>query len=134
MENLALDRCLEGVERAQTAAHICYSYPMPRASHPFGDSYPVILEALEHSNIDQLALEIEASKLGPELLGPCPSKAVMFECIDNSIEEVETPGHVADQLLGAAKYKSAEQIQAAPNCGVVLPSLDIARAKLWAMV
>ena len=25
----ALDRCLEGVEEAQTAAHICYSYPMP---------------------------------------------------------------------------------------------------------
>ncbi len=67
-------------------------------------------------------------------MGPGPSKTVMFGCIDNGIKEVETSKHVADQLLGAAKYKSAEQIQAAPNCAVVLPSLDIARAKLWAMV
>ena len=78
---------------------------MPRAPHPFGDSYPVILEALEHSNIDQLALEIEASKLGP-----CPSKTVMFGCIDNGIEEVSTPEHVVDQLLSATKYMPAEPI------------------------
>ena len=87
MENLALDRCLEGVERAQTAAHICYSYPMPGVPRPIVDSYPVILEALEHSKIDQLALEFEASKLDPELLGLCPSKTVMFGCIDNGIDE-----------------------------------------------
>ena len=83
---------------------------MPRAPPPFVDSYPVILEALEHSNIDQLALEIEASKLDPELLGPCASKTVIIGCIDNGIEEVETPEHVADQLLAAAKYMPAEQI------------------------
>ena len=57
----------------------------------------------------------------------------MFGFIDNGIEEVETPEHVADQLLAAAKYMPAEQI-GGPNCGVVLPTLDIARAKLWAMV
>tara|TARA_B100000674_G_scaffold494230_1_gene518294 strand:+ start:612 stop:839 length:228 start_codon:yes stop_codon:yes gene_type:complete len=56
MENLALDRCLEGVERAQTAAHICYSYPIPTVPRPIVDSYPVILEAPEHLKISQLAL------------------------------------------------------------------------------
>ena len=81
--------------RRRGADNGAYLLKLPRAPHPFGDSYPVILEALEHSNIDQLALGIEASKLGPELLGPCPPKTVMFGCIDNSFEEVETPGHVA---------------------------------------
>lgn len=130
----ALDRCLEGITSAQTAAHICYSYPMPGVPRPIVDSYPVILEALEDSKIDQLALEFEASKLDPELLRLCPSKTVMFGCIDNGIDEIETAEHVAGKLLAAAKYLPADQIQAAPDCGLVPLSLDIARAKLKAMV
>ncbi|MGB0552721.1 MAG: methionine synthase [Alphaproteobacteria bacterium] len=129
----ALDRCLEGVNSAKTAAHICYSYPMPGVPRPIMDTYPVILEALEGSKIDQLALEFEASKLDPELLRLCPSKTVMFGCIDNGIDEIETPEQVAGKLLAAAKYLPADQIQAAPDCGLVPLSLDIARAKLRAM-
>lgn len=129
----ALDRCLEGVNSAKTAAHICYSYPMPGVPRPIVDSYPVILEALEGSKIDQLALEFEASKLDPELLRLCPSKTVMFGCIDNGIDEIESPEYVAGKLLAAAKHMPADQIQAAPDCGLVPLSLDIARAKLRAM-
>jgi len=130
----ALDRCLEGVNSAKTAAHICYSYPMPGVPRPIVDSYPIILAALEESKIDQLALEFEASKLNPELLRLCPSKTVMFGCIDNGIDDIETPERVASKLLAAAKYLPANQIQAAPDCGLVPLSLDIARAKLRAMV
>lgn len=130
----ALDRCLEGVNKAQTAAHICYSYPMPGVPRPIVDSYPVILEALEGSKIDQLALEFEASRLDPELLRLCPSKTVMYGCIDNGIQEIETPEYVAEKLLAAAKHMPAEQIQAAPDCGLVPLPLDIARKKIKAMV
>ena len=130
----ALDRCLEGVDSAQTAAHICYSYPMPGVPRPIVDSYPVILAALEDSKIDQLALEFEASKLDPALLRLCPSKTVMYGCIDNGIDDVETPEHVAARLLAAAKHMPADQIQAAPDCGLVPLSLEIARAKLRTMV
>ena len=98
------------------------------------DSYPVILEALEGSRVDQLALEFEASRLDPALLRLCPSKTVMFGCIDNGVDEVETPEYVAGKLLAAAKYLPATQIQAAPDCGLVPLSLPIARAKLKAMV
>ena len=45
----ALDRYLEGITSAQTAAHICYSYRMPGVPLLIVDSYPVILEALESS-------------------------------------------------------------------------------------
>ena len=58
----------------------------------------------------------------------------MFGCIDNGIDEIETPEQVAGKLLAAAKYLPADQIQAAPDCGLVPLSLDIARAKLRAMV
>lgn len=131
---VALDRCLEGVTNAKTAAHICYSYPMPGVPRPIVDSYPVILEALEGSKIDQLALEFEASRLDPELLRLCPSKTVMFGCIDNGTNEVETPEYVAGKLLAAAKHLPAEQILAAPDCGLVPLPLEVARAKLRAMV
>ena len=130
----ALDRCLEGIDTAKTAAHICYSYPMPGVPRPIVDSYPVILEALEGSKIDELALEFEASKLDPELLRLCPSKTVMFGCIDNGTHEIESPEYVADKLLAAAKHLPAEQIQAAPDCGLVPLPLAVARDKLKAMV
>ena len=107
---------------------------MPGVPRPIVDSYPVILKALEDSKIDQLALEFEASRLDPKLLELCPSKTVMFGCIDNSIDDIETPEYVADKLLAAAKHLPADQIQAAPDCGLVPLSLDIARAKLKAMV
>ncbi len=58
----------------------------------------------------------------------------MFGCIDNGVDEVETPDYVAGKLLAAAKYLPATQIQAAPDCGLVPLSLPVARAKLKAMI
>ena len=129
----ALDRCVEGI-RAKTAVHICYSYPMPGVPRPIVDSYPVILKELEHAKVDQLALEFEASGLDPALLRLCPSKTVMFGCISNGTGEIETPEHVAAKLLAAAEHLPAEQIQAAPDCGLVPLSPAAGRAKLAAMV
>jgi 5-methyltetrahydropteroyltriglutamate--homocysteine methyltransferase len=130
----ALDRCLLGLSKSKTAAHICYSYPMPGVPRPIVDSYPVILKALEDSKIDELALEFEASKLDPKLLRLCPSKTIMFGCIDNGTHEIEDPDSIAKKLLVASQHMPAEQIQAAPDCGLLPLPLDIARKKLKAMV
>ena len=130
----ALDRCLKGLSTAKSVAHICYSYPMPGVPRPIVDSYPVILEALEDSKVDQLALEFEASKLAPSLLRRCPSKTVLFGCIDNGTNAIENPRDVADKLLAAAEHLPPTQIQAAPDCGLVPLPLDIARLKLKVMV
>ena len=126
----ALDRCLKGLSTAKSVAHICYSYPMPGVPRPIVDSYPVILEALEDSKVDQLALEFEASKLAPSLLRRCPSKTVLFGCIDNGTNAIENPRDVADKLLAAAEHLPPAQIQAAPDCGLVPLPIDIARLKL----
>ena len=132
----ALDRCVEGIN-AKTCVHVCYSYPMPGVPRPIVDSYPTILKELEASRVDQLALEFEASALDPSLLRLCPSKTVLFGCIDNgalSYETVESPEYVAAKLLAAAKHLPPEQIQAAPDCGLVPLSTQVARHKLQAMV
>ena len=58
----------------------------------------------------------------------------MFGCIDNGTHEIENPNEVAQKLLAAAQHMPAEQIQAAPDCGLLPLPLGIAREKLKAMV
>ena len=85
----ALNRCVEGL-KATTAVHVCYSYAMPGVPRPIKPSYPVILAELERSAIDQLALEFEAPGLDTDLLELCPSKTVLFGCVDNANYTVES--------------------------------------------
>ena len=129
----ALERCIEGI-RTKTAVHVCYSYPMPGVPRPIVDSYPVILEAIEGCSVDQVALEFEESRLDPRLLRRCPSKTVLFGCISNNTDEVESPEHVASKLLAAAEHLPADQIQAAPDCGLVPLGRAVGSAKLRTMV
>jgi len=128
----ALDLCAAGL-RAQTAVHVCYSYTIPGVERPIRPSYPQILAELERSQIDQLALEFHAPQLDPELLELCPSKTVLFGCVDNAKPEVENAEVIAQRLLAAAEHHDPEKLQAAPDCGLVLLSQATARAKLSAL-
>ena len=128
----ALDRCADGL-RAQTAVHVCYSYTIPGVPRPIKPSYPMILAELERSQIDQLALEFQAPQLDPALLELCPSKTVLFGCIDNANPEIENSQEIAQRLLAAAEHHDPEKLQAAPDCGLVLLSQATARAKLSAL-
>jgi 5-methyltetrahydropteroyltriglutamate--homocysteine methyltransferase len=128
----ALDRCADGL-RAQTAVHVCYSYAMPGVERPIKPSYPQILAELERSKIDQLALEFEAPQLDPAMLEFCPSKTILFGCIDNASPEIEDAEQIALRLLAAAEHHDPEKIQAAPDCGLTLLSQSVARAKLAAL-
>ena len=114
--------------------HVCYGYPQKGLARPIPDSYPAIIAELERSQVDQLALEFEGSKLDPGLLAACPSKTVLFGCVFNSDEVMETPEHVADRLLAAAEVLSPGQIQAAPDCGLTPMSPALAAEKLRVMV
>ena len=129
----ALDRAAVGIRHAASAVHVCYSYPMPGVPRPIVDSYPVILAELERSRVAQVSLEFAAAGLDPELLRRCPSKTVLYGCISNGTDEVESPEEVAGRLLAAAAHLPAERIQAAPDCGLVPLSPPVARAKLRAL-
>ena len=128
----ALDRCAAGLN-AQTAVHVCYSYTIPGVPRPIKPSYPLILAELERSQIDQLALEFQAPQLDPALLELCPSKTVLFGCIDNANPEIENSDKIAQRLLAAAEHHDPEKLQAAPDCGLVLLTQATARAKLSAL-
>ncbi len=55
---------------------------------------------------------------------------VILKLAETNNKGIETPAHVTDELLAAAKYMPTKQIQAAPDRGLVPLSLNIARAKL----
>ena len=128
----ALDRCTEGLI-AQTAVHVCYSYAMPGVPRPIKPSYRQILAELERSDVDQLALEFQAPQLDPALLELCPSKTVLFGCIDNANPAVENSQEIAQRLLAAAEHHDPKKLQAAPDCGLVPLTQASARAKLSAL-
>ena len=129
----ALDRSAHGIE-AETAVHICYSYPLPGVPRPVVPSYPTILPALDRSSIDQVALEFQSPMLSLDLLPLCPTKTVLFGCIANTTEEVENPEVLANRLLEAAKHHPAKKLKAAPDCGLVPLSTASTKRKLRAMV
>ena len=129
----ALDRATHNIA-AQSAVHVCYSYPLPGIPRPIVPSYPAILPALDQSSIDQIALEFQSPVLSPELLSLCPSKTVLFGCISNATREVEGAEAIAVRLLEAAKYHPAKRLKAAPDCGLVPLRGASARGKLRAMV
>ena len=72
--------------------------------------------------------------LDPALLRLCPSKTVIFGCVSNGSEEVESPEHIASRLLEAARYHPPEKLQAAPDCGLVTLGPASARSKLASLV
>ena len=105
------------------------------------DAYPQIMGALEHSKIDALALEFCGSRLDKKSLALCPSKTVLLGVVFNGMcshgdhsAAMETPEEVRDALLDAADYLPPEQIQAAPDCGLVTLDQATARRKLAVMI
>ena len=59
---------------------------------------------------------------------------MLFGCVFNANDADESPRHVADRLLAAAEHLPPDQIQAAPDCGLVMMTPARAREKLAKMV
>jgi 5-methyltetrahydropteroyltriglutamate--homocysteine methyltransferase len=129
----ALDLCVEGLN-CTTAVHVCYGYPQPGLLRPVSDAYNTIIALLDHSKVDQLALEFEGANLDPALLKNCPSKTIIFGCVFNSDEVMEKPSNVAKRLLAAGEYIDPVKIQAAPDCGLVMMNDSAALQKLRILV
>ena len=116
----ALNRCAEGLI-AQTAVHVCYRYTSPGVPRPIKPSYPQILAELERSKIDQLALEFHAPQLDPALLELCPSKTILFGCIDNSNPEIEESQAVVHRRLEAVQHPNPQELHGAAYRGLRPP-------------
>jgi len=114
--------------------HICYGnrYGKPSWEGSYRYLFPAILDA----NVDVVSLEF--ARRGDEDLQLFkefnPSFSLGLGVVDVKIQDVESPGFVADRIRRALEVVPAEKLVVNPDCGCVHLSRDVAFQKLCAMV
>ncbi len=128
-----VNRCLEGIH-IKKALHICFGnrYGKPSWAGDYRFLMPAVLEA----HIDQLLLEF--ARRGQTDLAIFRETPPPFELglgvIDVKDWVVETPEVVAKRIIQATSSVRSDQLWINPDCGLRHLSVDVARAKLKAMV
>jgi 5-methyltetrahydropteroyltriglutamate--homocysteine methyltransferase len=125
-----LQRALDGVEGTKSL-HICFGYPLFVPDHPTGYHF---LSELAGAPVDQISIETAQSKLDVSVLEQLPDKTVILGVIALDTPEVETPEVVAERIRRALPYKPAEQLLAAPDCGMKYLPREAAFGKLESLV
>jgi 5-methyltetrahydropteroyltriglutamate--homocysteine methyltransferase len=125
-----LQRALDGVQGIKTL-HICFGYPLFVPDHPTGYQF---LTELAGAPVDQISIETAQSNLDVSVLSELGDKTVILGVIALDSPEVETPEIVAERIRRALPHKPAEQLVAAPDCGMKYLPRDAAYAKLESLV
>jgi 5-methyltetrahydropteroyltriglutamate--homocysteine methyltransferase len=125
-----LHRALDGVQGTKVL-HICFGYPLFVPDHPTGYQF---LTELAAAPVDQISIETAQSDLDVSVLSELGDKTVILGVIALDTPEVETPELVAERIRRALPYKPAEQLVAAPDCGMKYLPRESAYAKLEALV
>jgi 5-methyltetrahydropteroyltriglutamate--homocysteine methyltransferase len=126
----ALERALAGVE-GTTAVHICFGYAAIIHERPEAYSF---LPELATCSADHISIETAQSNLDTKILERLPGKRIILGVIDLDSIEVESPETVAGRIRRALPYKRADELTAAPDCGMKYLPRDVAYGKLEAMV
>ena len=134
----ALERAIDGVA-ATTAVHICYGYGVKanidwkQGLGPEWRQYEKTFPVLAESSIDQVSLEIAASRVPLEVLDLLGEKSVQAGVIDVATDQVETPEQVAATIERVVEHMSPDRVVASTNCGMVPLARGVARSKMSAL-
>jgi len=129
----AVNAMVESVD-ATIYLHICYGnrYGKPSWEGSYRYLFPAILEA----NVDLVSLEF--ARRGDEDLQLfkefSPSFSLGLGVVDVKIQDVESPGFVADRIRRALEVVPPEKLVVNPDCGCLHLPRDVAFNKLCAMV
>jgi 5-methyltetrahydropteroyltriglutamate--homocysteine methyltransferase len=123
-----LQRALDGVA-GTTALHICFGYPLFLPDHARAYRY---LPELAAAPVDQISIETAQAQLDVSVLEQLRGKTIVLGVIALHDEAVETPETVAERIARARPY--ADDIIAAPDCGMKYLSRESAFAKLQSLV
>jgi 5-methyltetrahydropteroyltriglutamate--homocysteine methyltransferase len=126
----ALNRALEGVTGV-TAVHLCFGYAAIVHDRPSAYSF---LPQLARCRCQQISIETAQADLDCSVLESLPEQKIMVGTLDLSTHEVEKPEVVAARIRKALKYRKAEDIIIAPDCGLKYLTRDVAFGKMKAMV
>jgi 5-methyltetrahydropteroyltriglutamate--homocysteine methyltransferase len=129
----AVNAMVESVD-ATIHLHICYGnrYGKPSWEGSYRYLFPAILDA--HVNL----VSLEFARRGDEDLQLFkefnPSFSLGLGVVDVKIQDVESPGFVADRIRRALEVVPPEKLVVNPDCGCLHLSRDVAFNKLCAMV
>ncbi|MCZ6646855.1 MAG: 5-methyltetrahydropteroyltriglutamate--homocysteine methyltransferase [SAR324 cluster bacterium] len=126
----ALNKALEGIT-GTTVVHICFGYAAIIHERPSGYSF---LSQLSGCSCDQISIETAQSGLDCSVLGDLKGKKILLGVLDLSDMNVETPETIAERIRRALPYVAAEDLIAAPDCGMKYLPRDVALGKMKAMV
>ncbi len=126
----ALERALDG-HTGTTAVHICFGYAAIIHERPSGYSF---LSELASVGCDQISIETAQSGLDCSVLEDLPGKTIILGVIDLDDPAVETPETVAERIRRALPYKGADELVAAPDCGMKYLPRESAFGKLQSLV
>jgi len=129
----AVNAMVESVD-ATIHLHICYGnrYGKPSWEGSYRYLFPAILDA----NVNLVSLEF--ARRGDEDLQLFkefnPSFSLGLGVVDVKIQDVESPGFVADRIRRALEVVPVEKLVVNPDCGCVHLPREVAFSKLCAMV
>ncbi len=133
-----LNRAAKGL-KCTTAVHICYGYGIEQNlawKKTLGSEwrqYEEIFPAINGSDIKQVSLECQHSKVPMSLIGLLSDKDVLVGAIDVASEVVETAEEVAATLKAATEFIDPARIVGCTNCGMAPLPRHVAEGKLKAL-
>jgi 5-methyltetrahydropteroyltriglutamate--homocysteine methyltransferase len=125
----ALERALDGIS-GMTAVHICFGYAAIVHDRPSGYSF---LPEMAACSCDAVSIETAQSRLDCSVLAELPGKKIILGVIDLGDHTVETADVVADRIRRALPYVPAENLIAAPDCGMKYLPREAAVGKMHAL-
>jgi len=128
-----VNRCLEGIH-VRKALHICFGNRYGKPS--WAGDYLFLAPAVFEAHIDQLVLEFGRRGFADLALfrDYTPDFELGLGVIDVKDRAVETPEVVAKRIIRATSSLPSEKLWINPDCGLRHLTVEIARAKLAAMV
>ena len=131
----ALERCFHGVpERTRRAVHICCGYPAKLDDEEYAKAdpgaYGVLADALNAAAVDAVSLEDAHRHNDLRLLDRFADTIVLLGVIGIARSRIETVEEIRARLVEALDHIDADRLIAAPDCGLIMLSRDLARAKL----
>ena len=138
IDNLA--KCFDGLENSEVEkiTHICCGYPdrLDAVDYPKAplNSYHQIASKLDQSIINTVSLEDAHRYNDLSLLENFTQTKIIFGLVKIASSEEETVDEIRSRVEDALKYIKAEQLIAAPDCGLGHLPRDLAKNKLKIMV
>lgn len=134
-----LEEVLAGVPTSvERVLHVCCGYPDRLDSTTYEKADPGVYlrlaPAIEEASIDTVSLEDAHRRNAQELFEALGSTRVILGVVDVASSRVETAAEILERAAEVAAAVGEDRLTLGPDCGLALLPIELATAKLTAMV